>query len=84
MICAVCVCLCMHSSCLEWSYAFPLLEEAGLETWAVDVLGWGFSDLGGFVLELHLVMFSFGNLYFINSETFLTLVCFLFILIHTR
>lgn len=23
----------------------PLLEEAGLETWAVDILGWGFSDL---------------------------------------
>ncbi|CAN6477215.1 unnamed protein product [Victoria cruziana] len=33
------------SSCLEWRYAFPLLEDAGLETWAVDVLGWGFSDL---------------------------------------
>ncbi|CAK7326195.1 unnamed protein product [Dovyalis caffra] len=33
------------SSCLEWRYTFPLLEEAGLETWAVDVLGWGFSDL---------------------------------------
>ncbi|XP_044488147.1 uncharacterized protein LOC123212953 isoform X2 [Mangifera indica] len=34
------------SSCLEWRYTFPLLEEAGLETWAVDILGWGFSDLG--------------------------------------
>ncbi|XP_043706993.1 uncharacterized protein LOC122656507 isoform X4 [Telopea speciosissima] len=33
------------SSCLEWRYAYPLLEEAGLETWAVDILGWGFSDL---------------------------------------
>ncbi|CAM0914097.1 unnamed protein product [Alopecurus aequalis] len=33
------------SSCLEWRYAYPLLEEAGLEPWAVDVLGWGFSDL---------------------------------------
>ncbi|KAI3452905.1 hypothetical protein Pfo_009568 [Paulownia fortunei] len=33
------------SSCLEWRYALPLLEEAGLETWAVDILGWGFSDL---------------------------------------
>ncbi|XP_022876972.1 uncharacterized protein LOC111395194 isoform X2 [Olea europaea var. sylvestris] len=33
------------SSCLEWRYMFPLLEEAGLETWAVDILGWGFSDL---------------------------------------
>ncbi|CAN0896400.1 Uncharacterized hydrolase YugF [Linum grandiflorum] len=34
------------SSCLEWRYTFPQLEAAGLETWAVDVLGWGFSDLG--------------------------------------
>ncbi|KAK7848955.1 protein abhd8, partial [Quercus suber] len=33
------------SSCLEWRYPYPLLEEAGLETWAVDILGWGFSDL---------------------------------------
>ncbi|KAJ0973978.1 hypothetical protein J5N97_015943 [Dioscorea zingiberensis] len=33
------------SSCLEWRYTYPLLENAGLETWAVDVLGWGFSDL---------------------------------------
>ncbi|XWS64186.1 hypothetical protein CRYUN_Cryun06bG0164800 [Craigia yunnanensis] len=33
------------SSCLEWRYTFPLLEEAGLETWAVDILGWGFSNL---------------------------------------
>lgn len=34
------------SSCLEWRYTLPLLEQAGLETWAVDILGWGFSDLG--------------------------------------
>ncbi|XP_061347317.1 alpha/beta hydrolase domain-containing protein VTE7 [Gastrolobium bilobum] len=33
------------SSCLEWRYAYPLLEESGFETWAVDILGWGFSDL---------------------------------------
>ncbi|OIT35184.1 PREDICTED: uncharacterized protein LOC109243696 isoform X2 [Nicotiana attenuata] len=33
------------STCLEWRYSLPLLEEAGLETWAVDILGWGFSDL---------------------------------------
>ncbi|CAI0463120.1 unnamed protein product [Linum tenue] len=33
------------SSCLEWRYTLPRLEEAGLEAWAVDVLGWGFSDL---------------------------------------
>ncbi|KAG6396591.1 hypothetical protein SASPL_142743 [Salvia splendens] len=33
------------SSCFEWRYGLPLLEDAGFETWAVDVLGWGFSDL---------------------------------------
>uniref|UniRef100_A0A5B6YJS2 AB hydrolase-1 domain-containing protein n=1 Tax=Davidia involucrata TaxID=16924 RepID=A0A5B6YJS2_DAVIN len=33
------------SSCLEWRCTLPLLEEAGLKTWAVDILGWGFSDL---------------------------------------
>ncbi|WCJ22122.1 alpha/beta-Hydrolases superfamily protein [Euphorbia peplus] len=33
------------SSCLEWRYTFPLLEEAAVEAWAVDILGWGFSDL---------------------------------------
>ncbi|XP_030485192.2 alpha/beta hydrolase domain-containing protein VTE7 [Cannabis sativa] len=37
---------CFDSSCLEWRCALPLLENAGLETWAIDVLGWGFSDLG--------------------------------------
>ncbi|KAJ7974317.1 alpha/beta-Hydrolases superfamily protein [Quillaja saponaria] len=36
---------CFDSSCLEWRCIHPLLEEAGLEPWAVDVLGWGFSDL---------------------------------------
>ncbi|XP_021672925.2 alpha/beta hydrolase domain-containing protein VTE7 isoform X2 [Hevea brasiliensis] len=36
---------CFDSSCLEWRCSYPLLEEAGLEAWAVDVLGWGFSDL---------------------------------------
>lgn len=30
---------------IEWRYTLPLLEEAGLETWAIDILGWGFSDL---------------------------------------
>lgn len=34
------------SSCLEWRSTYPLLEDAGLETWAIDILGWGFSDLG--------------------------------------
>ena len=36
------------SSCLEWRYVLPLLEESGIETWAIDILGWGFSDLGLF------------------------------------
>lgn len=36
----------MSSSCLEWRSAYPLLEKAGLEAWAIDILGWGFSDLG--------------------------------------
>lgn len=38
----------LFSSCLEWRYGYPLLEEAGFETWAVDILGWGFCDLGLF------------------------------------
>ncbi|KAL4574326.1 hypothetical protein LXL04_021155 [Taraxacum kok-saghyz] len=33
------------SSCLEWRYTLPLLEHAGLETWAIDILGWGFNNL---------------------------------------
>ncbi|EEF50756.1 uncharacterized hydrolase YugF [Ricinus communis] len=33
------------SSCLEWRYTLPLLEESGAETWAIDILGSGFSDL---------------------------------------
>ncbi|KAH0929225.1 hypothetical protein HID58_014952 [Brassica napus] len=37
---------CFDSSCLEWRRTYPLLEQASLETWAIDVLGWGFSDLG--------------------------------------
>jgi len=39
----------LSSSCLEWSSTYPLLEEAGLEAWAIDVLGWGFCDLGSFI-----------------------------------
>ncbi|KAA3456079.1 monoacylglycerol lipase ABHD6 [Gossypium australe] len=30
----------------KWRRAYPLLEESGLEAWALDILGWGFSDLG--------------------------------------
>ncbi|KZV45452.1 hypothetical protein F511_20625 [Dorcoceras hygrometricum] len=36
---------CFDSSCLEWRSAYPLLEDAGIEAWAIDLLGWGFSDL---------------------------------------
>ncbi|KAK6921914.1 Alpha/beta hydrolase fold-1 [Dillenia turbinata] len=35
----------------QWRYTYPLLEDAGLETWAVDILGWGFSDLDLFSLS---------------------------------
>lgn len=44
---------------------FPLLEEAGLETWAVDILGWGFSDLG--MLSLF-VFFPFFPLTFLKFQ----------------
>ncbi|CAN1314087.1 Uncharacterized hydrolase YugF [Linum perenne] len=48
------------SSCLEWRYTFPQLEAAGLEAWAVDVLGWGFSDLGfsSVLLLFHSVVYE--------------------------
>ncbi|XP_027096726.1 alpha/beta hydrolase domain-containing protein VTE7-like isoform X1 [Coffea arabica] len=36
---------CFDSSCLEWTRTYPLLEDAAVETWAIDILGWGFSDL---------------------------------------
>lgn len=39
----------LSSSCLEWRSTYPLLEKGGLEAWAVDVLGWGFSDLGSHI-----------------------------------
>ena len=32
------------SSCLEWRRLMPELEERGLEAWAIDILGWGFTD----------------------------------------
>ena len=31
------------SSCLEYRRLFPLLERRA-ETWALDLLGWGFTD----------------------------------------
>ncbi|KAL3643873.1 hypothetical protein CASFOL_011805 [Castilleja foliolosa] len=36
---------CFDSNCLEWRSAYPLLEDGGLEAWAIDILGWGFSNL---------------------------------------
>lgn len=63
------------SSCLEWRYTLPMLEEAGLETWAIDVLGWGFSDLGIFLDLAPLLCFSllgllklFGKLILVHSQ----------------
>uniref|UniRef100_A0A7S0E2Z4 AB hydrolase-1 domain-containing protein n=1 Tax=Hanusia phi TaxID=3032 RepID=A0A7S0E2Z4_9CRYP len=32
------------SSCLEWRRLLPKLEELGIESYAVDVLGWGFTE----------------------------------------
>lgn len=64
--------LLLFSSCLEWRYSYPLLEEAGLETWAVDILGWGFSDLGWFETQKGICLFSFSSMFFllIVSELF--------------
>ena len=32
------------SSCLEWRRVLPLLAAEGLEAYALDILGWGFSE----------------------------------------
>ena len=32
------------SSCLEYRRLFPKLEENGAEVYALDLLGWGFTD----------------------------------------
>lgn len=32
------------SSCLEWRRVLPLLEAAGVEAYALDILGWGFTE----------------------------------------
>eukprot|EP00238_Polyblepharides_amylifera_P013543 CAMPEP_0196588026 /NCGR_PEP_ID=MMETSP1081-20130531/59340_1 /TAXON_ID=36882 /ORGANISM="Pyramimonas amylifera, Strain CCMP720" /LENGTH=384 /DNA_ID=CAMNT_0041910397 /DNA_START=3 /DNA_END=1154 /DNA_ORIENTATION=+ len=40
--------LCLHgfdSSCLEFRKFLPLLEEKKIDGWAVDLLGWGFTEL---------------------------------------
>ena len=46
---------CVHiltSSILEWRRAYPLLEAAGVEPWAMDILGWGFSESGLFEFQI--------------------------------
>lgn len=53
----------LFSSCLEWRYGYPLLEESGFETWAVDILGWGFSDLGVFYYFACCVLFIYPFLF---------------------
>lgn len=52
------------SSCLEWSSSYPFLEKAGFETWAIDVLGWGFSDLGS------------NYIHAISVDSYLLVICF--------
>jgi len=40
--------LCLHgfdSSCLEFRRLVPLLQDAGFDPWAVDILGWGFTEM---------------------------------------
>lgn len=32
------------SSCLEWRNLYPFLPPMGIEAWALDILGWGFTD----------------------------------------
>lgn len=56
----------LFSSCLEWRYGYPLLEESGFETWAVDILGWGFCDLGLFYYSAYCIFF----LYLLLCEDF--------------
>ena len=34
------------SSCLEMRSLLPQLDSAGAEAWAVDLVGWGFTDAG--------------------------------------
>lgn len=39
---------CLHgfdSSCLEYRRLVPLLEEKGFDPWAIDILGWGFTEM---------------------------------------
>jgi len=31
---------------------YPLLEDAGVDAWAIDILGWGFSGLGMSLVQL--------------------------------
>lgn len=72
MSCWTCFMFASVSSCLEWRCAYPLLEEAGLEAWAVDVLGWGFSDLGSFTCLFLFVIWSELDFFFLSYLSFAT------------
>jgi len=39
------------SSSLEWRRLLPELEKRGVEAWAVDILGWGFTDRSASVIR---------------------------------
>merc|ERR1719163_316437 len=38
------------SSCLEWRRLMPQLEQRNVQAWALDVLGWGFTDRSSSVI----------------------------------
>ena len=39
-----------NSSCLEWRRLMPQLEQRNIQAWALDVLGWGFTDRSSSVI----------------------------------
>jgi hypothetical protein len=39
-----------------------LLEEAGFETWSIEILEWGFSDLGLFHYFAYCILFIYPSL----------------------
>ena len=52
-----------------------MLEDAGLETWAVDILGWGFSDLGMLYLVIAFSQFFIFQKDSANKNEDLLMVC---------
>jgi len=69
----------LFSSCLEWRYVLPLLEESGIETWAIDILGWGFSDLGSVFITLTIVCYLLLTLFVHEIFKMLSLLVFHFL-----